>query len=86
MINNISLKIFFALSELLYQSLTNPDKEYSSKKLTMLACLIFSMLLALLDQLTKYKLNENVFFSFMLMASGQSILNVISNHINKKIE
>jgi hypothetical protein len=70
------------VSKILYQSLTNPDNEYSSKKLTMFVCLNISILMAMLDQLTRFKLNENVFYTFMLMASGQSILTIVANKVS----
>lgn len=65
--------------EILKQSLKNFDGEWSSKKLTTLLSMAMCAFMAILDQLTIYKLNETAFLSFLGMAGGQSLLNTISN-------
>jgi len=72
------------IKKVIIESLTNPDKEYSSKKIMTCISFNFCILIALFDQFTSYKLNPEVFYSFLLMASGQSVLSIIGNRTFNK--
>ena len=84
--------IFKEFCIIVKQSLTNPDKEYSSKKLICVTCLFMCIFQALTDQFTSYKINIEVFKSFLLMvavASGFNLvgqLNYYKNTTDKEIK
>jgi len=71
------------LKQVLTESLTNTDKEFSSKKIMTFMSFNFCIFMAIFDQFTAWKLNETVFYSFMLMASGQSVLSIVGNKLQK---
>lgn len=70
------------IKTILSHSLTNSDGQYSSKKIMTFIAFNYCVLIGLIDQFTKFKLNELVFTSFLLMAGGQSALSVVSNKLN----
>lgn len=76
------LKEFFIV---LKESLTNPDKEYSSKKLMTFISFNFCVFMATIDLFTKYKINMEIFYTFMSVATGISIVNIFSNKMNYNI-
>ena len=80
MINKAISELFLLIKE----SLTNPDKEYSSKKMMTFMSFNLCVLMSLADQFTAYKINIDVFYSFLMLASGTSILNIISNKLLDK--
>lgn len=73
------LKVFLHLLRVLEESLTNPDKEYSSKKIMTFISFNLCVFLALVDMFTQYKIQQQVFDSFLFLAGGSSVLSVIGN-------
>ena len=69
------------IKQVLIESLTNADKEYSSKKIMSFLAFNVAIVMAVLDQLTAYKVNMEVFNTLMLVATGQSVLSLIGNKI-----
>jgi hypothetical protein len=72
------------LKKILFESLTNSDKEYSSKKIMTFVAFNFCVITAIFDQFTKYKINVDIFNAFLLIATGQSVLSVIGNNLKNK--
>lgn len=72
------------IKKVLLDSLTNIDGQFSSKKLTMFVSFILCCVMGLIDQFTAYKINEVVFYSFLMMAGGQSVLSVMDRKIENK--
>lgn len=81
-LKKILFDTFESTKQIIFETLTNPDKEYSSKKIMTFVSFNFCILQATLDQLTSYKVNETIFYSFLLMANGQSVLSIAGNKIN----
>lgn len=72
------------LKKILFQSLTNNDKEYSSKKIMTFISFNYCVISAILDQMTRHKINLDVFNAFLLVATGQSVLSIIGNNLGNK--
>jgi hypothetical protein len=70
------------IKKILLQTLKNNDELYSSKKMMTFISFNLCVLMAIIDQFTRYKLNESVFNSFLLISTGQSILSLVGNKIS----
>ncbi len=67
------------INDIISDTLKNNDNKFSSKKL--MSCIAFNLcvLIAIIDMMTKYKANIDIFNSFLLIAGYSSALTVYSN-------
>lgn len=76
--------IFWSVVVILQDSLTNKDKAYSSKKLMTFVSFNLCVFMGLIDMFTKYKINPEIFYSFLAMSGGQTVLSMVSTFKNEK--
>lgn len=80
----IAYLIFWSVVVILQDSLTNKDKAYSSKKLMTFVSFNLCVFMGLVDMFTKYKINPEIFYSFLAMSGGQTVLSMVSTFKNEK--
>lgn len=80
----IAYLIFWIVVVILQDSLTNKDKAYSSKKLMTFVSFNLCVFMGLVDMFTKYKINLEIFYSFLAMSGGQTVLSMVSTFKNEK--
>lgn len=83
MLIDIIKKSISKINLILTDSLTNKDGKFSSKKLTCLASFIMAVFISTVDMFTKYKMNLDVFYAFLLTSTGHSVLSIIGNNADK---
>ena len=63
--------------KMLKDTLCNKEGKYSRKSLTMLVSFQVLIVLAFIDTMTSYFVSEYIFYSFLGLSGGHSVLTVI---------